>query len=180
MDTDRFTTTSNEAFGSAPNPDPPPPIGSRKVLTQTNWKMGDPRSESNGRHGSTFKSDFQVLGGEPGQQTRTKKQLTQTNWIGGDGRSQTWSCTNDLPNHGAQERQQEVFRKGYATRTQWKLGDNSNPAAAYGTTSSTIGARTDPSEMPAAGDRVSGPFKLTGLSAQNKGSNLGDTKTYNF
>lgn len=75
--------------------------------------------------------------------------------------------------HGAQERQQEVFRKGYATRTQWKLGDNSNPAAAYGTTSSTIGARTDPSEMPAAGDRVSGPFKLTGLSAQNKGSNVG-------
>jgi hypothetical protein len=65
-----------------------------------------------------------------------------------------------------------VFKKGYATRTQWKLGDNSNPSAAYGTTASSIGARTDPSQMPAAGDRVSGPFKLTGLTAQSKGSNV--------
>ena len=96
-DAGRFTTTSNLAFGNVPNPDPPPPIGSRKELTQTNWKMGDPRSEANGRHGSTFKADFPVMQGEPGKQMRTKKQLTQTNWIGGDARDQTWSCTNSLP-----------------------------------------------------------------------------------
>ena len=59
--------------------------------------MGDARSEANGRHGSTFKSDFPVLNGEPGKQMRTKKQLTQTNWIGGDARDQTWSRTNALP-----------------------------------------------------------------------------------
>ena len=69
-----------------------------------------------------------------------------------------------------------MFKKGYATRTQWKLGDNSNPSAAYGTTASSIGARTDPSQMPAAGDRVSGPFKLTGLTAQSKGSNVRATR----
>ena len=93
----RFRTTSDDAFGAAPKPDPPPPIGSRKELTQTNWKMGDARSESNGRHGSTFKTDFPVMKGEPGKQMRTKKQLTQTNWIGGDAKTQTWSCTNSLP-----------------------------------------------------------------------------------
>ena len=93
----RFRTTSDDAFGAAPKPDPPPPIGSRKELTQTNWKIGDARSESNGRHGSTFKTDFPVMKGEPGKQMRTKKQLTQTNWIGGDAKTQTWSCTNTLP-----------------------------------------------------------------------------------
>ena len=30
-DAGRFTTTSNLAFGNVPDPDPPPPIGSRKV-----------------------------------------------------------------------------------------------------------------------------------------------------
>jgi len=94
---ERFTTTSNLAFGNVPKPDPPPPIGSRKALTQTNWKMGDRRSEDNARHGSTFKEDFPVMRGEPGKQTRTKKQLTQTNWIGGDARDQTWTRTNALP-----------------------------------------------------------------------------------
>ena len=101
MDTNRFSTTASEAFGTVPNPDPPPPIGSRKELTQTNWKIGDARSESNGRHGSTFKTDFTAMHGEAGKQTRTKKQLTQTNWIGGDAKSQTWSCTNDLPKCGS-------------------------------------------------------------------------------
>jgi hypothetical protein len=65
-----------------------------------------------------------------------------------------------------------VFKKGFATRTQWKMGDYSNPAAMYGTTAANIGANTDPSRVPAAGDRVSGPFKLTGLTAQSKGSNV--------
>ncbi len=74
--------------------------------------------------------------------------------------------------HGAQEVQKEVFKKGFATRTQWKMGDYSNPAAQYGTTASNIGSRTDPSKVPAAGDRVSGPFKLTGLTATSKGSNV--------
>lgn len=68
--------------------------------------------------------------------------------------------------------QKEVFKKGFATRTQWKMGDYSNPAAMYGTTAANIGANTDPSRVPAAGDRVSGPFKLTGLTAQSKGSNV--------
>ena len=94
---ERFTTTSNLAFGNVPKPDPPPPIGSRKELTQTNWKMGDRRSEDNARHGSTFKEDFPVMHGEPGKQMRTKKQLTQTNWVGGDARDQTWTRTNALP-----------------------------------------------------------------------------------
>ena len=95
---DRFTTTNSDAFGTHRKPDPPKPIGSRKVLTQTNWKMGDARSEESARHGSTFKSDFpQGVVGEPGKQQRTKKQLTQTNWIGGDAKTQTWECTNTLP-----------------------------------------------------------------------------------
>ena len=78
--------------------------------------------------------------------------------------------------HGVQGVQKEVFKKGFATRTQWKMGDSSNPAAQYATTSATIGSKTDPSQMVAAGDRVSGPFKLTGLTAQSKGSNVRPTR----
>ena len=72
--------------------------------------------------------------------------------------------------------QKEVFKKGFATRTQWKMGDSSNPTAQYATTAASIGSKTDPSQMPAAGDRVSGPFKLTGLTAQSKGSNVRATR----
>ena len=180
MDRDRFTTTSADAFSAQHEPDPPPPIGSRKELTKTSWKMGDRRAEFDARQGSTFKEDFPAMHGEPGKQQRTKKQLTQTNWKIGDNDTQTWSCTNTLPNHGRQEVQKEVFKKGFATRTQWKMGDNSNPEAAYSTTATLIGSQTQPSQIPAAGDRGSGPFKLTGLTAQSKGSNIGDTKAFNF
>ena len=95
---EHFTTTSQVMFGGVPKPDPPPPIGSRKELTKTSWKMGDTRS-CNDALGPMYSTAgfLEPQNGSPGKQTRSKKELTQTNWKGGDEATRTWSCTNTLP-----------------------------------------------------------------------------------
>lgn len=94
---EHFTTTSAIFFGTVPDPDPPPPIGSRKELTQTNWPMGDVRSVEKGQEYSTASFLAPPQNAEPARQLRTKAQLTATNWKVGDVNTQTWSCTNTLP-----------------------------------------------------------------------------------
>ena len=101
-DMERFTTTSQIMFGDVPQPDPPRPIGSRKELTKTSWKMGDNRAcnESLGPMYSTA-GFLEPQHGPPAKQTRSKKELTGTNWKGGDEATRTWSCTNTLPQYVA-------------------------------------------------------------------------------
>ena len=71
-----------------------------------------------------------------------------------------------------------MFKKGFATRTQWTMGDNASTT--WGTTATNIGTHTNPSQVVAAGDRKGGPFQMTGLRVTNKGAQVGDASAYNF
>jgi hypothetical protein len=97
MADDRFLTTSQRTYGTVPKPDPPAPIGSRKELTKTSWKMGDSRSYESTAPMYSTAGFLAPQHGPPALQTRTKKELTGTNWKGGDPNTQTWTCTNTLP-----------------------------------------------------------------------------------